>query len=93
MTGTSGAYRFPSVPIGTYTVRFELTGFKTFVRQGVQITVGFSAEINARLQISTVEETITVSGESPVVDTTAVKTGETFNKQMLQAVRAVLVPV
>jgi len=93
VTGTSGAYRFPSVPIGTYTVRFELTGFKTFVRQGVQITVGFSAEINARLQISTVEETITVSGESPVVDTTAVKTGETFNKQMLQAVRAVLVPV
>lgn len=85
VTGPSGAYRFPSVPIGTYTVRFELPGFKTFVRQGVQITVGFNAEINARLEISTVEETITISGESPVVDTTAVKTGETFNKLMLES--------
>jgi hypothetical protein len=83
-TGPSGGYRIPALPIGTYTVRFELPGFRTLVREGIRITTGFSAEIDGQLQISTVEETITVSGESPIVDTTAVRTGETFSKEMLE---------
>jgi hypothetical protein len=82
----TGAYRFPNIPIGVYSVRFELGGFKTLVRDGVRIEIGFAAEVNAKLEISTVQETITVSGESPVVDTTSVRTGETFNREALESI-------
>src|SRR5579859_8009645 len=56
----SGAYRFPRIPIGTYTVSFELPGFKRSVHEGVVITAGFNAEIDSRMEISTVQETVTV---------------------------------
>src|SRR5262249_7817437 len=69
VTVESGAYRFPRIPIGTYSVTFEITGFKKNVREGIIIQAGFNAEIDARLEISTVQETVTVTGESPVVDT------------------------
>src|SRR5690349_5630560 len=68
-TTETGAYRFPRVPIGTYSISFELTGFKTAVRADIIIQVGFAAEINPKMEISTVQETVTVTGESPVVDT------------------------
>jgi hypothetical protein len=84
VTTETGAYRFPNIPIGTYTVKFELAGFKTLVREGIRIETGFNAEINGRLEISTVQETITVSGESPVVDTKQVSTGGNFNREMLE---------
>src|SRR5262245_7861847 len=69
ITSDTGTYQFPRLPIGTYTVKFELTGFKTVVNEDILVNVGFSAQINAQLAISTVQETVTVTGESPVVDT------------------------
>src|SRR5713226_10630028 len=65
----TGTYQFPRLEIGIYTVKFELTGFRTVVHEGVRVTVGFSAQINAQLSVSTVQETITVTGQSPVIDT------------------------
>ena len=62
VTAASGAYRFPRIPIGTYSVAFELTGFKKSVRDGIIIQAGFNAEIDTKLEISTVQETVTVSG-------------------------------
>lgn len=82
----SGAYRFPSIPIGLYTVTFELPGFKRFVRENVRVETGFIAEINARMEVSTVEETVTVSAASPVVDTRSTTTGQTFNRDMLERI-------
>ncbi len=82
----SGAYRIPSVPIGVYSVTFEIPGFKRFVRENVRIQTGFNAEINARLDVSTVEETVTVSAASPVVDTRSTTTGQVFNQEMLQRI-------
>src|SRR5205814_7197909 len=64
VTVESGAYRFPRIPIGTYSVAFELTGFKRSVRDGIIIQAGFNAEIDAKLDISTVQETGTVNGRS-----------------------------
>ncbi len=84
VTTETGAYRFPRLPIGVYVVTFDLQGFKRLVREGIQLTSGFNAEINARLEISAVEETITVSGESPVVDTKEVRTGGTFSRDVLE---------
>jgi hypothetical protein len=85
-TTETGAYSFPRLPIGTYTIRFELAGFRQLVQEGVQIATGFSAEINPRLDLSTVQETVTVTGESPVVDTKQTTTGATFTQDMLQGI-------
>ena len=86
VTTASGAYRIPNVPIGLYRVTFELAGFKTRVHEKIRIEAGFNAEISPRLEISTVEETVTVSGESPVVDTKEVRTGQNFTREMLESI-------
>jgi len=83
-TTDTGSFRFPQMPIGTYDVKFELSGFKTIVRQGVRIELGFSAQINAALEVSSVEETITVTGESPIVDVKETGTGTAFSNEQLQ---------
>lgn len=82
----SGAYRFPSTPIGLYSMTFELQGFKRLVRENVRVETGFNAEINARLDVSAVEETVTVSAAGPVVDTRSTTTGQTFNREMLERI-------
>ncbi|HUQ89949.1 MAG TPA: carboxypeptidase-like regulatory domain-containing protein [Vicinamibacterales bacterium] len=69
VTSGSGAYAIPALRPGTYTVKFELPGFGTVVREGVELTSDFTATINADLKVGTLEETLTVTGESPIVDT------------------------
>lgn len=86
VTTETGAYSFPRLPVGTYSVRFELAGFRQLMQQGVQLQSGFSAQINARLELSTVQETVTVSGASPVVDTKQTTTGATFTAEVLQGI-------
>jgi hypothetical protein len=86
ITGATGSYQFTRIPIGVYTVRFELPGFTTIVREGVRIEIGFSAQINAQLEISTLEETITVTGETPIVDTRSTGARTTFDLETLQSI-------
>ncbi|HEV8209010.1 MAG TPA: TonB-dependent receptor [Vicinamibacterales bacterium] len=86
VTSETGTFNFPRIEIGTYSVKFELAGFKTVVNQGIIVTVGFAAAVNAQLGISTVQETITVTGESPIVDTKAVGTKQTFTNELLQSI-------
>jgi hypothetical protein len=86
VTSETGTYQFPRLEIGTYTVRFELTGFKSQVNADVIVTVGFSAQINAQLGVSTVQETITVTGQSPIVDTKDTGTKQTFTNELLQSI-------
>jgi hypothetical protein len=86
VTGATGTFQFPRIEIGTYSVKFELAGFKTVVNEGIKITVGFSAAVNAQLGISTVQETITVTGESPIVDTKNTGTKQTFTNELLQSI-------
>jgi hypothetical protein len=80
----TGSFRFPLIPIGTYTVKFELPGFRTVVREGITVTIGFTANVNQQLAISTVQEIVTVSGESPIVDTKATTAKTTFDLESLQ---------
>src|ERR1043166_6597890 len=82
----TGAYRFARIPIGTYTVSFDLTGLKKMVRAGGIISAGFNAQINAKLELSTVQETVTVSGESPVVDTKSATGSASFSKEALEKI-------
>jgi hypothetical protein len=86
VSSETGTFRFPLIPIGTYSVKFELPGFKTVVREGITVTIGFTANVNQQLAISTVQETVTVSGESPIVDTRATTAKTTFDLESLQSI-------
>lgn len=84
ITSEAGSYRMPELPIGTYTVTFELPGFRTMQMADVRITIGFSAQVNAQLELSTVQETVTVTGESPLIDTKSTGTRSAFDLDTLQ---------
>src|SRR5512134_3547730 len=62
-TDATGAYRFDRLPPGDYRIKFELQGFKTVEQAEVRINAAFVATINARLEVGSLEETITVTGE------------------------------
>ncbi len=81
-----GTYRFVDLPAGTYRVTFELAGFTTFVREALRLTVGFVARIDATMTVGKVEESVTVSGQSPVVDLSTTSTAANFTQEVLQTV-------
>lgn len=83
-TSERGQYRFENLPPGSYGIRFELPGFKTVERQDVIVAAGFVATINVSLEVGAVEETITVSGESPVVDTRSNVQQTVMNQELLE---------
>lgn len=86
-TGTTdgaGVNRFPSLQPGVYSVRVELQGFRTVVREGVTVQVGATVPLDLQLQLATVAETVTVTGASPVVDTTSANTSVNLGEQLLQ---------
>ncbi|MDP1569219.1 MAG: carboxypeptidase-like regulatory domain-containing protein, partial [Vicinamibacterales bacterium] len=86
VTSANGNYRFPAVPPGTYTLTYELPGFNTVRRENVQLTLGFTANINIELALATLEETVTVTGESPVIDTTSTRVVQNFKLDSLQSI-------
>jgi len=69
VTSGEGTYSILALRPGVYTVKFELPGFSTVIREGVELTSDFTATINVDLKVGTLEETLTVTGESPIVDT------------------------
>ena len=84
VTGATGTYQFPNVPIGTYSVTFELEGFKKSVRPNIVITSGFQAPVDQKLEVGNKTEEVTVSAAPPVVDTKKTTTGGTFTKDILE---------
>ncbi len=86
VTQSTGAYQFPVVPIGNYTVTFELNGFKKFTRPNVPVTSGFNAEINATMEVGSMTDEITVSAAAPVVDTKKTTMGGTFTAEILEKI-------
>ncbi|MFN8058016.1 MAG: TonB-dependent receptor [Vicinamibacterales bacterium] len=85
VTDEQGQYRFTAVPPGDYTVAFELPGFTTVRNQGIRISVGFTGTVNAELKVATLNEDVVVTGQSPVVDTSATQIGNSFDAKQLQA--------
>jgi hypothetical protein len=85
VTNEAGVYRFPSVPPGEYRLNYELAGFQNIVREGVRITLGFNAQVNVSLQVATLQETVTVSGQSPVIDTSATRIQTNFDQTQLSS--------
>src|SRR5947207_969047 len=68
-TDATGSYRFDRLPPGAYHLKFELQGFRTMERDDIRLNASFVATVNARLEVGSVSETITVTGDSPTVDT------------------------
>jgi hypothetical protein len=86
ITSESGTFQFPRLDVGIYSVRFELAGFKTVIKEDMRVTVGFSANASTQLGVSAVQETVTVSGSTPVVDTKETGTRQTFTLEQLQSI-------
>ena len=85
VTDANGQYRIVNLPPGSYRVQFSLAGFNTVAQEGVALTTGFTATISPELSVGALQETITVSGETPVVDVESARQlrvveGETFKE-------------
>ena len=83
LTASEGLYRFPSLPPGVYEIRMDLPGFKPISIPNLRINVGLGLTIDRVLEISTVEETVTVVGESPIVDTKNTGAGAVVTNEIL----------
>jgi hypothetical protein len=86
ITDGSGQYRIENLRPGDYEVTFALTGFRSVRRQGIELTGSFVATVNADLQVGSLEETITVSGEAPVVDVQSAKRQEVLSNDVIAAI-------
>jgi hypothetical protein len=84
VSGPDGSYRFSDLPAGVYKLRFELAGFKPFIRDDLRLTVGFGAKIDVVMEVGGLEESITVSGQSPVVDVTSTTASVAFTREILE---------
>lgn len=80
-----GVFRITELRPGPYTVTFTLPGFSTFVRDGIELTTGFTATVNAELSVGALEETVTVTGAAPLVDTQSVGRQTVFSQRVVDA--------
>jgi len=101
VTDSAGQYKIVDLPPGTYQVSYTLSGFKNVKRSGVVLEGTFAAQINVELQVGAVEETLTVTAETPTVDVINAQKEFVANREVLDAIpvavrntpgRALLIP-
>ena len=85
-TDDAGRFRFLNLPPGFYKVTASLQGFTTVVRENVEVRVGQNVELPVPMRVATVEETITVTGESPIVDNKQMGTATNFTAAELEKI-------
>lgn len=85
VTDGRGEYRLTPLPIGTFEVSYELSGFQTIRREGLRLTSGFVAKVDVALKVGSLEESISVTGASPVVDVTSTSTSSRLTTEMLES--------
>src|SRR6476660_7589507 len=78
VTDGQGAYKIVDLRPGTYSVTFTLTGFSTVKREGIELSAGFTATVNGDLKVGSLQETVTVTGASPVVDAQGTRAQQVF---------------
>lgn len=86
ITDGDGTYRVSELRPGDYAVVFTMPGFAVMRREGIEITSNFTAGINVVMKVSALEETITVSGQTPLVDTSTATQRTTITREVLSAV-------
>ena len=85
-TQADGTYRFGELPAGTYRLQYELPGFKTYILDDLRLAIAFVARADAKMLVGGLEEAITVTGASPVVDLTTTTTGVNLTKEIVESV-------
>src|SRR5436305_648596 len=85
VTDGQGRYQIVELRPGRYTVSFGLTGFSSVKREGLELNTGVTLPVNAELKVGSVEETITVSGASPVVDVQNVRSQNALSRELLDS--------
>ena len=86
VTGPEGAFRFLSLPAASdYAVRLELTGFKTKIEENIVVVIGANVNLTVVMEVGTIEEAITVTAVSPVVDTKKTSVGQNVTQDVLQS--------
>src|SRR5262245_26005694 len=83
VTGTDGSYRFLALPPGVYEIDFALTGFQQVQRKDVRVVINQTLTVDMQMQVATLQETVTVTGASPIVDTSTNAMGTNFTKELL----------
>src|SRR5262245_29910565 len=86
VTSGTGQYAIEDLRPGTYTVTFTLTGFVTVKREGIELTGKFIATVNGDMKVGGVAETVTVRGETPVVDVTSARFQEALSSQTINEI-------
>ena len=84
-TNSDGSYRFAALPVGPYEIRVELQGFRTAVRSGVRLVVGQEAVVDVALELGAIEETITVTADVALVETTTSSLGAVVTEREIAA--------
>src|SRR5438093_1200905 len=84
-TDAQGNYKIVDLRPGTYSVTFSLTGFSTVKHEGLELTAGFTATANADMKVGALEETVTVSGATPVVDIQNTRGQNVLQQEALEA--------
>ncbi|HEX2460177.1 MAG TPA: carboxypeptidase regulatory-like domain-containing protein [Vicinamibacterales bacterium] len=86
VTDATGQYRIVDLRPGLYSVTFELPGFSVVRREGIELSGNFIATVNAELRVGAVEETITVTGETPIVDVQSARRQEIIDRDVISAI-------
>src|SRR5262249_41112185 len=86
LTDEQGNYKIVNLRPGTYTVTFSLPGFAQIKREGVELTTGFTATVNAEMRIGSLQETVTVAGTSPIVDIQNVRAQSVLSRNVLDSI-------
>ena len=84
-TDANGRYRFPAVPVGTYTITARLAGLEDAIARNIQATLSRTPEVDLTLRIGALAETVTVTAEAPIVDTTSSATATSVTREEIQS--------
>jgi len=85
VTDSNGLYKIVNLPPGTYAVTFTKDGFSTLRREGIELSVAFTANVNAPMQLGSVSQTVMVTGESPVIDTQDTVVQQTLSNNVVES--------
>ena len=86
VTAGEGRYTIIDLRLGTYTVTFSLPGFATVIREELELPADFTATVNVELSVGALEESVTVSGESPVVDVQSAARIQVLDREVLDSI-------
>ncbi|MBM3776810.1 MAG: TonB-dependent receptor [Acidimicrobiia bacterium] len=86
VTDEQGNYKIVDLRPGTYSVTFTLAGFASYKREGIELTSGFTAAANADMKVGSLEETVTVTGASPVVDIQSARQQRVLSREILDGI-------